>query len=77
LTEAQFVQQASARDSQYGVILSYAPGQPAYASTPGGGFDFTRFTISVDVKRTKLSYTTTLYLRKIGNNWKITNFGSI
>ncbi len=77
LTEAQFAQQASARDSQYGAVLSYTPGQPAYASTPGGGFDFTRFTISVDVKRPKLSYTTTLYLRKIGNNWKITNFNSV
>ncbi|HLX40192.1 MAG TPA: hypothetical protein VKR42_06645 [Ktedonobacteraceae bacterium] len=77
LTQEQFVQEASARDSQYGAILSYTPGQPAYASTPGGGFDFTRFTISVDVKRANLSYTTTLYLRKIGDNWKITNFDSI
>ena len=77
LTQTQFVQQASARNSQYGAILSYAPGQPAYASNPDGGFDFTRFTISVDVKRARLSYTTTLYLRKIGNNWKITNFDSI
>lgn len=77
LTQAQFVKEASARNNQYGAILSYTPGQPAYASTPNGGFDFTRFTISVDVKRAKLSYTTTLYLRKIGNNWKITNFDSI
>ena len=77
LTEAQFAQQASDRDSQYGAVLSYTPGQPAYASSPNGGFDFTRFTISVDVKRPKLSYTTTLYVRKIGNNWKITNFDSI
>ncbi|MEO8974062.1 MAG: hypothetical protein ABI406_20940 [Ktedonobacteraceae bacterium] len=77
LTETQFTQQASSRDSQYGAILSYTPGQPAYASTPGGGFDFTRFTISVDVKRPRLSYTTTLYLRKIGNNWKITSFDSV
>ena len=77
LTQTQFAQQAQARYSQYGAILSYTPGQPAYASTPNGGFDFTRFTISVDVKRAKLSYTTTLYLRQIGNNWKITNFDSI
>ena len=77
LTESQFVQQASDRDNQYGAILSYSPGQPAYASSPNGGFDFTRFTISVDVKRPKISYTTTLYLRKIGNDWKITNFDSI
>ncbi len=77
LTQSQYVQEASSRDSQYGAILSYTPGQPAYASDPNGGFDFTRFTISVDVKRPKLSYTTTLYLRKIGNDWKITNFDSI
>src|SRR5579872_877144 len=77
LTETQFAQQASDRDSQNGAVLSYTPGQPAYASSPNGGFDFTRFTISVDVKRPKLSYTTTLYVRKIGNNWKITNFDSI
>ncbi|MHB8600393.1 MAG: hypothetical protein ACYDER_26740 [Ktedonobacteraceae bacterium] len=77
LTETKFAQEASARDSQYGPILSFTPGQPAYASTPNGGFDFTRFTISVDVKRAKLSYTTTFYLRKIGSNWKITNFDSV
>ncbi len=77
LTETKFAQEASTRDSQYGPILSFTPGQPAYASTPNGGFDFTRFTVSVDVKRTKLSYTTTFYVRKIGGNWKITNFDSV
>lgn len=77
LTETKFAQEASTRESQYGPILSFTPGQPAYASTPSGGFDFTRFTISVDVKRAKLSYTTTLYVREIGNNWKITNFDSV
>jgi len=77
LTETQFAQQASVRYTSYGAILSYAPGQPAYASDPNCGFDFTRFTISVDVKRAKLSYTSTLYVRKIGNDWKITNFDSI
>lgn len=77
LTETKFAQEASTRDSQYGPLLSFTPGQPAYASTPNGGFDFTRFTVSVDVKRVKLSYTTTFYVRKIGNNWKITNFDSV
>lgn len=77
LTETKFAQEASSRESQYGPILSFTPGQPAYASTSNGGFDFTRFTISVDVKRAKLSYTTTLYVREIGNNWKITNFDSV
>ena len=77
LTETQFAQEAQTRDSQYGAILSYTPGQPAYASDSNGGFDFTRFTVSVDVKRTNLSYTSTLYVRKIGNDWKITNFDSI
>jgi hypothetical protein len=77
LTETRFVQEASRRDSQYGPILSFTPGQPAYASTPNGGFDFTRFTVSVDVKRAKLNYTTTFSVRKIGSNWKITNFDSV
>ncbi len=77
LTLTQFAQEARTRDSQYGPILSFTPGQPAYASTSNGGFDFTRFTISVDVKRAKLSYTTTLYVRKLGNSWKITNFDSV
>ncbi len=77
LTETKFAQEASTRDSQYGPILSFTPGQPAYASTPNGGFDFTRFTVSVDVKRAKLSYTTTFSVRKIGNNWKITNFDNV
>ena len=54
LTETKFAQEASTRDSQYGPILSFTPGQPAYSSTPNGGFDFTRFTISVDVKRPNL-----------------------
>ncbi len=77
LTETQFAQQASDRYKTYGAILSYTPGQPAYASDPNGGFDFTRFTISVDMKRAKLSYTSILSLRKIGNDWKITNFDSV
>ena len=77
LTLTQFAQEASTRESQYGPILSFTPGQPAYASTSNGGFDFTRFTISVDVKRAKLSYTTTLYVRKSGDSWKITNFDSV
>ena len=77
LTEPQFAQLAGDRDKTYGAIRSYTPGQPAYASDPNGGFDFTRFTISVDVKRAKLNYTSTLYLRKIGNDWKITNFDSV
>jgi hypothetical protein len=77
LTETQFAQQAIDRYTSYGAILSYSPGQPAYAANPNGGFDFTRFTISVDVKRAKLSYTSTLYLRKIGNEWKITYYDSL
>lgn len=77
LTEAQFAKEASARDTQYGAIQSYNAGNPAYTTDPNGGFNFTHFTYSVSIKRPNLSYTTTLSLSSINNQWKITNFDSV
>ena len=77
LTEAKFAQEASARDTQYGAIQTYSPGQTTYSTGPNNGFNFTHFTYAVSIKRPNLSYTATLTLSEIQNQWKITNFDSV
>lgn len=77
LTEAKFAQEAAARDAQYGAIQTYSPGQPAYSTGSNNGFNFTHFTYAVSIKRPNLSYTATLTLSEIQNQWKITNFDSV
>lgn len=77
LTQAQFTSEAMQRDTQYGPVLSFVPGQPSFSNNPTTGPDLSRFTITVDVKRTHLSYTVLLKMIKVRGVWKITEYDQI
>src|ERR1051326_951140 len=77
LTQAQFISQAMQRDTQYGPVLSFVPGQPSFSNNPTTGPNLSRFTITVDVKRTHLSYTVLLTMIKVRGVWKITEYDQI
>ncbi len=74
LTKAQFSSQASQLDTQYGPVTSFVLGQPSYNTNSGTGPDLSQFTITVNVKRTHLSYTALLTVKQIGGTWKITEY---
>jgi hypothetical protein len=77
LTQDQFTRLAMQRDAQYGPVLSFVPGQPSFSNNPTTGPDLSRFTVTVDVKRTHLSYTVLLTMIKERGNWKITEYDQI
>jgi hypothetical protein len=77
LSEQQFSSEASGRDSSYGVIDSFVLGQPAFRTDPDTGPDLSHFTMSVDIKRSHLSYSTVLSMAKVGNVWKITDYSQL
>ncbi len=77
LSEQQFTSQASERDGTYGPVNSYVLEQPTFRTDPNNGPDLSHFTISVDVKRSHLSYTVALSVAKIGNDWKITDYSRL
>ena len=77
LTQNQFTVQASKLDKQYGPIASFVPGQPSFSTDASTGPNLSRFTITVDIKRTHLSYTALLTVNKIGGTWKITQYDRI
>ena len=81
LTREQFVQQAEARDTRYGPVQSYTPGQAAINGNTGsnspGSLNISHLTITVNVTRTQLKYPVALSLEKINGTWKIVDFGGI
>jgi flagellar basal body-associated protein FliL len=77
LTEAQFKQQASRADQQYGTILSYTPNEPSFSTNANSGPNLSQFNIAVNVKRQNLSYTVLLTLNQINGSWKITYYDKI
>jgi hypothetical protein len=77
LTLDKFIQQARRLDNQYGPVLSYTPGTPTFAIGGSGGADLSRLTITVNIRRPKLSYTALLTLSRIGGTWKIVDFDRI
>jgi hypothetical protein len=74
LTQAQFTSQASKLDGQYGPITSFVLGQPSFSTSSNSQPDLTRFTVTVDIKRTRLSYTVLLTVNKINGTWKIIEY---
>lgn len=74
MTLARFTQRAQSADKQYGSIRSYTTGAVNIVTDPNKGFDFSRFTVVVNLTRPGQSYSVLLSLQKIGNNWKITDF---
>jgi hypothetical protein len=81
LTREQFIQQAEARDTRYGPVHSYTPGQASINSNTGGNspgsLNLSHLTITVNVTRTQLKYPVALSLEKINGTWKIVDFGGI
>jgi hypothetical protein len=81
LTSAQFIQQAQNRDTQYGPLRSYVPGQPSLSPDTDSGnttsLDPSRLTITVDVTRPRLNYTVLLTLEKVNHTWKIVGLDGI
>jgi hypothetical protein len=77
LTQDQFTTQAKQRDAQYGPVLSFVPGQPSFSNNPTTGPDLSRFTVTVDVKRTHLNYTVLLTVSKVRENWKIIEYDQV
>jgi hypothetical protein len=81
LTREQFIQQAEARDTRYGPVHSYTPGQPSINGNTGGNspgsLNLSHLTITVNVTRTQLKYPVALSLEKINGTWKIVDFGGI
>jgi hypothetical protein len=88
LTQEQFVQQAQARDVQYGRVTSYllAGLSPSPSTTRTDPFNST-FTATVDVTRCEdaasstgrlcFNYNTVLTLQKVAGRWKIVEFYKI
>ena len=87
LTQDQFVQQAQARDAQYGRVTSYLLAGLSPSSSTAGSDPF-RLTITatVDVTRCKgesstsrscTSYNTVLTLQQVAGRWKIVDFYKI
>ena len=74
LTQVQFTSQASKLDRQYGPIASFVLGQPSFSTNSNSQPDLSRFTITVDIKRTHLSYTALLTVNEIHGTWKITEY---
>lgn len=77
LTQSQFTVQASKLDQQYGPVTSFVLGQPSFSNDANTGPNLSRFTITVDIKRTRLSYTALVTVKKIGGTWKITQYDRI
>lgn len=77
LSEQQFTSQATERDNTYGVVDSFVLEQPGFRVDPNTGPDLSHFTMSVDVKRSHLSYSVALTIAKRGNYWKITDYSQL
>jgi hypothetical protein len=77
LTEDQFTKQAEERDKNFGPVASFVLNQPSFRIDSQTGPDLSHCTITVDLKRSRLSYKAQLALSKIGNNWKIVAYDHI
>ena len=77
LTEDQFAKQAAERDASYGPVASFVLNPPSFRIDSQTGPDLSHCTITVDLKRSHLSYKAQLTLSKIGNNWKIVAYDQI
>ncbi len=76
-SQREFVQQAQARDAQYGPITSYSPGQPSFSSDPTAGQDFSHVRYVVDVARGSFKYTVLLTVGQVKGKWVITSFDAL
>jgi hypothetical protein len=77
MTQATFTQRAQSADKHYGTVRSYTPGAVNIVTTSNTGFDFSRFTVVMNVTRPAQSYSVSLMLQKNGNVWKITDFDKL
>jgi len=87
LTQEQFVQQAKARDVQYGRVISFLLAGLSFSPSTTGTDPFSStFTATVDVTRCKgesstgrscFNYNAVLTLQKVAGRWKIIEFYQI
>jgi hypothetical protein len=77
MTQATFTQRAQSADNQYGAVRSYTTGSVNVVTDPNDEFNFSRFTVVVNVARASQSYSVLLTLVKSGNNWKIIDFDRV
>ena len=72
LTLDSYITLARASDTQNGVLLSFAPGQPTVDTNSSTGPDLSKWTFTVDVTRANKSYPVLLTVERTGGSWKIT-----
>lgn len=75
ITSDQFIAKATKQDDLYGPVLRYTVGQPILNNYDGKSLD--SFTIKVDVSRKNKNYTSLLHIKRINNEWKITDFDQL
>ena len=72
LTENDYIAKAKASDIQNGLLQSFVIEQPTFGMNSSSGPDLTRWTVTVDVTRAKVSYPVLLTVQKMGGSWEIT-----
>lgn len=72
LTQDDYIAQAQASDIQNGLLVSFVVEQPTFGSNSSSGPDLSRWRVTVDVTRSKVSYPVLLTVQKNGGSWKIT-----
>ncbi len=74
MTQAAFTQRAKSADDKYGAVRTYTTGAVSIVTDSNTGFNFSRFTVVMNVTRPGQSYNVLLTLQKSGNDWKIIDF---
>ena len=77
MTQATFRERAQSADNQYGTVRSYTTGSVNIVTDSNTGFNFSRFTVVVNIARPSESYNVLLTLAKSGYIWKIIDFDRI
>lgn len=76
LTREQFIAEAKARDARYGQVLSFTPRTNQVSAQPSAQ-GLSNLKVTFDVTRSKLKYTVTLTVEKVGNQYKIVDYQQI
>jgi hypothetical protein len=72
LTQDDYIAKAQNSDIQNGLLLSFVIEQPTFGSNSSSGPDLSRWRVTVDVTRAKVSYPVLLTVQNIGGSWEIT-----
>jgi hypothetical protein len=72
LTQDDYIAKAQDSDTQNGLLLSFIVEQPTFGSNSSSGPDLSRWKVTVDVTRAKVSYPVLLTVQNIRGSWEIT-----